>query len=439
MAVLPPFVWWLGWFPGFVSSDSVDQLGQVAGFEFTNQHPAVHSFTMWIVTRIWDNPGMITLVQLVVLGVVLSFLAGRLTELGLPPTAAGVIVVSIAALPAVSTTTIAIWKDVPFTLGLIWAFGELLGLAADPGRWGMRWPPIRLGLALGVVWLFRHNGFLTVLPFLFAAWWLRRADRRGMGALTGTVLGAVVVINLVLYPLLGVARESIEPGTVFISDVAASLHHEPENFSADEKAYLATIAPLEVWASEYDCHDSTPLVFSESFDAAVITAEPGRFRSIVVDTYLRDPDTVLGHRWCAASYLLVPWQPEGAYFHRPPFEIAPNDLGIVRRPVSDRAYSMTLAVFQWSEPNGRLWLTWRPGLAILGGLVAVMWLGFRRRLAGLGPAVALSVAQLANVAATTPAQEFRFAFGLYLMGWLWIAVAVARRDGSRHRTEGSVQ
>lgn len=425
-SVAAPLVWWLGWFPGFVSSDSADQLGQVARFEFSNHHPAVHTFLMWVVTRAWDHVGMITLVQMAALAVVLAFVAGRLAELGLLPAVSGAVVVGIAALPAVAVTTLAVWKDVPYALALLWAFGELLGFAADGARTRGRWPPIRLGLALGAVWLFRHNGFLTVVPFAVAAWFLSRRDRRWVVGASATALGLVVAVNFLLYPLLGVKREAIEPATVFISDVAASFRHEPANFSPEERAYLATIAPLDVWSGEYDCHDSTPLVFSPEFDAGVIAADPATFRSIVLDTYVRDPDTVLGHRWCAASYLVVPWQPGDAYFHRPPFEIAPNDLGIVRRPISDRAYGATLAIFKWAEPNGRLWLTWRPGLAIVGGIGGIVWLSLRRRLGGLGLAVALFLAQMANVALTTPAQEFRFAFGLYLMGWIWVAVAVAR-------------
>ena len=431
LSVVPLLLWWLGWFPGLLSSDSIDQLGQVNRFEFSNQHPAAHSLLMWLITRLWDHAGMITLVQVVAMAAVLAFIAGRLARAGLPAVGAGVVAIGIAALPAVSATTITIWKDVPYTVCLLWAFGELLGLATDPGGWDRRTPVIRLGLALAGVWLFRHNGFLTVVPVLVVAWLLcRRTSARGVYRAGVTALGVVAGIMFLLYSLVGVDRGSIEPGTVFISDVAASLHHEPHNFSDTELEYLSRIAPLEVWSMAYDCHDSTPLVFSPAFDSGVITADPGRFRSLVFDTYLRDPDTVLGHRWCAASYLVVPWQPDGAYFQRPPFDIPANDLGIDRDPISDRMFDVTFSIFQWAEPDSRLWLTWRPGLAVVGGSAAIAALAWRRRINGLGVAIALFTAQLANVALTTPAQEFRFAFALYVIGWLWVAVAAARLVGS---------
>ncbi len=418
-AVLPLLVWWLGWFPGFVSSDSVDQLGQARRFEFINVHPAFHTLGIWLVTRVWDSPGAVSLVQVLATTGLLALAAGRLARLGVPVWLAAGTAWVVALLPAVGTTTIALWKDVPYSLALLWAFTEVLALAADPdGYWARRWSPIRMGLALALVWMFRHNGFLTVVPFLLVlAIWMRR--RLAQLAPVAAVIAVVVIgANFVLYPLLDVDRTGIEPAGVFVSDVAASLRHEPGNFSDEEIAYLRTIAPLEFWRDAYDCHDSTPLVFGQAFTGSVITGDPARFRDLVVRTYLRDPDTVLGHRWCAANYLLWPPQPRDGYFHRPPFEIAANDLGIVRDPISDRAFQLTLDVFQWAEPDGRLWLTWRPALAVWLAIVAYAGVAWRRELRVLLLGAALLALQMANVAATTPAQEFRFAYGVYLVALL---------------------
>ena len=44
-----------------MSSDSIDQLGQVDRFDFFNFHPIAHTFSMWVVTRVWDHPGAVTL------------------------------------------------------------------------------------------------------------------------------------------------------------------------------------------------------------------------------------------------------------------------------------------------------------------------------------------------------------------------------------------
>jgi hypothetical protein len=429
-AAAPLLVWWVGWFPGFLSGDAVDQMGQVASGRFSNQHPAFHTMAMWVVMRAWDHPGMVTLVQVLAMALLLALAARRLAALGVPVWLAGGAAVFVGALPAVGITTIAVSKDVAFTLALLWAFTELLGFAANPARAGRAAPLLRLGGALALVWLFRHNGFITVILFGAALAWVLRHRRRALALVAAPVVGAVMFVTLVLFPLVGVERDSIQPASVFIPDVAASFVHNPGRFSDEETRYLETIAGREVWERLYDCHDSTPLVFAPEFRRGVVLGDAGRFRGIVMRTYLRDPLTVLGHRWCTGSFLFVPPQPAGAYFHRPPFGIAANDLGIERDPISYRVYSATLRVFDWVSPADRLWLTWRPALAVWLAAATFGALAWRRRLGPLALVVALIGAQILNVMLTTPAQEFRFGFGIYLMCLLSVPLAWLTRPGA---------
>ena len=419
LSVVPLLVWWLGWFPGFLSSDSIDQLGQADRFEFFNFHPAFHSLYLWLITRFWDSPGAVTLVQLLLLAGLLGLVARRLVQVGVPLRLAVGAAWFVSVLPAVTTTTIAVWKDVPYTLALLWAFSELLDLARDPeGFWRSRAGPVRLGTALGLVWLLRHNGFLTVVVLLVILGVVFRRELRRLVPTVTALIAMLFVVLGVLYRVLPVETASIEPSEVFTSDVAASLKHEPGNFSREELDYLAGIAPLDLWTSRYSCYDSSPLVFDPDFKTAVIRDDPGPFRSLAVRTLLRDPDTVLGHRWCAASYLFGPAQPDGAFFHRPPFDIASNDRGWVRDPIVWRAYRATLAIYQWAEPDSRLWLTWRPALVVWAAALTYLGVALRKSLRLLLVPGALILAQLLNVVVTTPAQEFRFAFGIYVMGWL---------------------
>jgi hypothetical protein len=130
----------------------------------------------------------------------------------------------------------------------------------------------------------------------------------------------------------------------------------------------------------------------------------------------RDFDSVLGHRLCAANFVYSPVQPTGAYFHRPPYDFPPNTLGLVRSPISDRAFAVTDAVWRWAEVDSRLWLTWRPAIILLPALAAVVVFAFRARRFLLPSA--LLVAHTLNVMATSPAQEFRYAYPLYLMAAL---------------------
>ncbi|MGH8934900.1 MAG: hypothetical protein ACRDXD_01295, partial [Acidimicrobiia bacterium] len=162
LSLFPLLVWWLGWFPGFLSPDSIDQLQQADRFSFGNFHPAIHTISLWALTRLWDTPGVVTLAQVLAMALVLGMVAGRLARVGVPAWLAVGSVWLVALLPAVGATTVAVWKDVPFSIALVWAFGELLLLARQgDAYWDRPANPLRLGGAVAAAWLLRHNALLT--------------------------------------------------------------------------------------------------------------------------------------------------------------------------------------------------------------------------------------------------------------------------------------
>lgn len=423
LAALPTFIWWLGWAPGFASSDTIDQWRQLTTELYFNHHPAIHTFLMDVVSFDGARPGLVTLLQVVIFGVLLAYAAKWLIAAGAPTW----LVVGAAWLlgisPAIAPTTISLWKDVPFGLFFLWAWIELLALAVDNTR-ASRWAPsVRLGLALAGVALFRANGILTVLPMLaFLVWFHRR--RLGFAFRTaGIAIVGWLLISLPLYSLLEVQGSSIEPATVFLPEIAASFASQPNTFTGEDRQLLEAVAPMGVWTESYNCFDSTPLVFNPEFDSSVVARNPGSYRRLEIRVFLRDPVSVIEHRLCAANFLYSPPQPENAYFHRPEYEIPPNDVGLVRDAISQEAFELTDTLWRWAEPNARLWLTWRPAIVLVPALVilavaALLKPARRYLLPG-----SLFLVHLVNVAATSPAQEFRYAYPLYLTGVLTLVLA----------------
>ncbi|NNC93834.1 MAG: hypothetical protein HKN80_15225 [Acidimicrobiia bacterium] len=418
LAFLPLFLWWLGWFPAFISSDSLDQLGQVESGDFTNGHPAFHTITMWFITRLWDSAGAITLVQIVVLALLLGLIAKRLRELGVPLWLAVGAAWAVGLSPAVGPTAITIWKDIAFTLAFLWVFSELLLLArVQRAFWLDLWSPVRLGAGLSLLWLFRHNGLLTMLGVLAV---LAMMNRRNLGRLVPTVLTAAGIVLLIQGPvfwLFTVDRSIPNATEVMLPVVASSFIHEPDNFSSEELALLASIAPLETWRSRYDCDRFDPLLFDPALSVDVIRQDPGPVLELELRTLWRDLDTSLGFFWCRASFLLVPPQPADSYLQRPPFAIPANDLGLERSPRWSVAADLTGDVFAAAESPSWLWLTWRPALIIWSAIatyVALAWRGPR----ALALPGALFGLHLLNVAASSLNHEFRLALPLYVMGIL---------------------
>ncbi|MGI9649148.1 MAG: hypothetical protein ACR2OI_11560 [Acidimicrobiia bacterium] len=433
LSFLPLVIWWLGWFPAFLSPDSIDQLEQVESGEFSNGHPAIHTIAIWTITRVWDHPGAVTLIQIVAIALLLGVVARRLIELGVPMAAAVGAAWLAAVSPAVGPTVMTIWKDVAFTAAFLWVFAELLLLVRLRAEfWTPRWNPLRLGIGLGLVWLVRHNGVLTVLPVLAVVAIVYRAQLRRVGLAAAAVAGTVALVLGPLYWVFSVDTGRPAPGEVLLPVVASSYVHEPGNFSEDDLALLASIAPLEVWVADYDCATADPLLFADDLDIEVIRRDPGPFLSLGIRTVLRDPDTSVGFFACRASYLFTPVQPADTYLHRPPFAIPANDLGIERSPVWQTAYDATLEVFQTAESDGWLWLTWRPALVVWATLLTYAALARPSTRLLLVPG-SLWGAHLLNVMATSLNHEFRLVLPLYvagIMSWplLWFVFHAEQLD-----------
>lgn len=421
IASFPLVVWWLGWFPGFLSFDSVDQLGQAASGQIFDFHPAAHTIVLRWIGLGSAAPGLVTFLQGSALVAVLVLVARRLSALGVPRWAAMGAAAGVPWLPAVAQTTLTVWKDVPFTLLLVLLFAELLAVARH-GVSHLNRHPVRIGLILGGIWLFRHNGLLTVIGLLVALALVYRSSIP-WAKLIGTGAALVLLVTGPLYALYNVDRTRPATSEVLIGDVATA-YLNTGIFEEDDVQYLSAIAIRQDWVALYDCDDSNPILFDGRFNKGFIRQDGGRFLARGLEAWGQALPTVAGHRFCAASYLYLPAQPDDAYLHRPPFAIPENTLGIARDPMLGAAYDLTLRVFQFAEPPERLWLTWRPALVLFAGTLAGIFVWFRRPRIWRWPSALMAI-HLLNVFMTSLNQEFRFAFPLYLMALLSLPLVLA--------------
>ncbi|MGI9667502.1 MAG: DUF6020 family protein [Acidimicrobiia bacterium] len=435
---IPLLVWWAGFFPGLMSSDSIDQWNQVLTFEFQNAHPIAHTASMWGISLIWESPGAVALAQVLAAAVLFGFIARRLVQIGVPLWLSASTVWVIALLPMTGATTITLWKDIPFGLAMGWVFTELVLLAKDRDRfWGTWAGPLRLGSALGLMWALRANGKYTVLVFLVALAIGERHRIRGMLRTIPTVVGIGVVVPAILIVALPVTNNPIEPAQVFMPDVAAVIVHDPETFDDRDMELIAEVAPIAVWTDRYVCGDSSPLLFDPEYSNRTIQESPWDYRGLVVRTVVGAPGTVAGHRWCAGEYLISPINRTDTFVHRPPYNIWPNTLGLARDSISDRAFAVTSWMYVQAERSSIEWLTWRPALVMLIGLATFAGVWSRRRLWPLGWIGGLFVIHLANVFFTSPSHEFRYAFGLYLIALASLPLWYLITDPERASIAGS--
>lgn len=427
LVAMPLLLWWVSWYPGMLSSASVEQLSAIEAGEFRD--PAIHSIFVWLVTRVWSSPASVTLLQVVAMVVLLDAFVRRARQLRIPYWLAGGTAVLFAWMPAVGVTTIALETQVAQTLVGIWILVELMALAPNPAHYlGDPWSQGRLGGALALAWLLDHGGVVVLVTVAVVS---IVALRRRVELLAVPLAGAVALALLVqgpLYALFSVDRNTNPIGLAYAPEIAAVYHHDPGWFDESDRALLTAVAGLDVWEDAYGCGDGASLIADREFDADAIRRRPGAYRGLLARATATHPLTVLGHRACAAGFLFVPGQPLGVQFSTYVYNVPPNDLGIQRETLWEDGFNMTKAVLVRVDQPDRLWLFWRPAILVwpaLAGIAVLLWR--RRRMAWPGMAL---VAYLLLAFLTVRESSFREAFAGYSLAFLslplwWPAVSGA--------------
>ena len=412
---VPLLIWWTGWFPGFLNAAAVQQWVEIESGEFTNAAPGFHTAALWLVSFGGRAPALASLTQIVVFALLMAVVAGRLTRLAVPWQVAALLAAGAGWLPAVGSTMSAPWPQTAHALAALWAFAELLAVARG-GREALATValPIRLGIALGLMWVTSHTGVVVAVAVGAVLLVLVRDDPVLVLPGAAATLGLVVLVQVALFPLAGIDRAVVPIGEAYAPEVAAVLRHDPEQFEAEDLALLKAVAPLEVWEASYRCEDGNALLADPEFDSDVIRNDPGAYRALVIRMTLNAPETVFGHRACAAAFVFVPPHPTGQSFATMPREIPDNTIGLKQRPLIPAFRSLTEGMLERSSLPGNLWLGWRPGLVLLLALAGTAVAVGRQRLRLLLPALLL-VSQVVLVAATVRTPAFSEVAAVYLL------------------------
>ena len=109
-----------------MTSDSVDQICQALGvYKITNSHPAFNTILMRYILRIWKNPMAIIICDIAFFSIIISYIFTYLYKNGVKK----VFLISATVLFVLAFNNMAlimiIWKDVPFTISLLWLTFEL--------------------------------------------------------------------------------------------------------------------------------------------------------------------------------------------------------------------------------------------------------------------------------------------------------------------------
>lgn len=443
-------LWWLGFYPAISTVDSGQSWDQAKAWVFQDWHPVFYTWLMALLIRVWETPAIITGTQILCLSLILGSLHRRFRRVGLSPSLAFVAPILVAMSPQTGLTSMAMWKDIPFAIAVLWMFTEVLDVAADPARYlGSWWRVARLASALSMVILLRHNGKLLVAGVVLALvvahwrWW-----PQVLVAASITLMSYALVTGP-LYTYLRAWKSPVMFSyTMFIHDMAAVVNEHEAELEPADREFLNSILPINRWQAKtvsnpdglYFCRQATPLIFPPEFypkerlDAAgnvvassklhpvlrqnsesvFLEQHRAEFRDLWVRSAKKWPGTILGHRACVGSLAWSPWHQTGFEVFQAPFKsgVANPDLQVA--PKSKAVQSFLKTVLRRWDRNGLRWITWRAVTVTYLGFAIVVLCALRRREWRFMLVAASGFAAWFSVLTFTPGQSARYMFPAYL-------------------------
>lgn len=381
-------IYLLAFWPGIMSYDSLDQWGQIVSGRFQDAHPAFHTMSMWLITRLGSSPALVAISQIIMLSVVAGWGFKIMRELGAPRGLVLLACILFALLPWSGSWVIVIWKDIPYGIVLLALTLVMILIVRDNGRWlSGRWAWLVMGGLLSLAALFRHNGCATaigtpiVLAFCYRRYW-----RTCLAAL-GLALGLWLFVHVPLYRCLHVETMSSESGQRLVyypvvAQVAAYVAGGTMLLPA-EREYLNRIQPLDGWY--YDGNDYN-INRQNNLNWAVILNDPSAFRRVFRALLLRRPSVSIAHCIRHSATIWRPLQaragdilyigifPDAA--GRPAY-IHPVDNQFGLRPASKLPQlSVWLTKLILRSQKGR-WNIWGPASYLYFFLIGVAWAAWR--------------------------------------------------------------
>ena len=384
-------------------------------------HPAFYCMVLRIIEEISNTTYAVIAVQYFFWGYVINELLLYLRKKGVQES----ILIGTAAFLGLNAADFlqlnTIWKDIPYTLSLLWVFVILVKLTIDyeiyKGKWYIYLEYI---IAMTGVCLYRKNG---IVPFIIIAISMVVIFRRSVKVWISTVLTVMLIITIKgpIYNYFDV----VDPGTHGIYaglglDVLGAYHYGGE-FSDDA---LEMVTKLTTYNNaEYLYHPNWSDV---AYDTDI---KPVEFIKQYMDTFIRNPvlmtravidredavwdifegaDSVLGGN-------VTGTQDDGEilwkeYYPKREYISIYTDMQDVTNYIANT---------QWTSA-----IEWRCGLFTLLGLTTIVFVVLKRGKGKYWVLLTPIAGQILSLLLSTGWSEFRYFWSINLLNTVWIPTAL---------------
>lgn len=409
----------LAFWPGLMSPDSIAQWDQVVKTSFSNNYPAFHTLSNWVITRLWLSPAAIAVAQIIALAGVFSLTIAELERWGVSARVRAWVTAAFCLSPVNGMMVITLWKDIPYSCAMLGLLAVVLRTVRSDGLW------LRSAQGMAALWstvvalsLYRHNGLpvvLLLLAHMMIVW--RHVCLRQLVRVSVNWLLFFLIVTGPVYRLIGVFPMAKFFALQNMLHQIAAMMSQGEIRSSADLGLLASIQPVDSWLHHYDCYSLNVLVYNGNVRHLAVESIGGPLVDLWWRSLIQNPGIVLAHQKCVTSALWRISEPPGQYgrLYTTEWNIVQNELGLRSQTLWPWLHDVIYRAVVWSYNPQVIWFIWRPAIYLYALMLCVAIAAIRTRNFKLlvvgSPAVLNSLVWFPLI--TT--QDFRFQYPVYVM------------------------
>ncbi|MBR4575313.1 MAG: hypothetical protein IKO16_10405 [Lachnospiraceae bacterium] len=409
-------VYFLSYYPGLMSLDSIDQIDQIFTGRYSNHQPFYHTLMIGAFLRagllmfgdINAAAAFYVIVQAAFLAAVFAFSVRTMADLALPKWSRAAALIWYMVMPFHIMFSFTVWKDVyfgAFTALLIIFFARI---CRGIGRRSVN--IAGFAVCAPFICLLRSNGLFAYV-FVFAAMLLLMRKQTKLIAIMAAMIVAAFILK---HPVLG-ALDVTQPDTVEslsiplqqISRVITDKGH----IADDDRAFLAQFMDIDAIKDTYNPDISDPVknMIRDLGNERYLTDNIGTFLAVYCRTFIKNPmtyiiawvDSTCGYWNSGYNYWVWYW------------DIEDNGYGLKQTVVSP-AFRNAMDQYLWLYYNNPVLMIFT-ATGMYTWIVLLMFVRccFQKNTCGIIAAVPILAIILSLVISSPVYAEFRYMYALF--------------------------
>lgn len=281
-------------YPGAMSTDSVNQWRQSID-TLTDDHPFVLSLLWGTVRETFGNPFIIVLAFTLLSSLTVGYTLLQIRKMGASERSTWIGAIGVALIPELAYIQSTLWKDIPFSLGIVGLTGVLIAWYLEPDV--KRASRITLLVLFGLaVTLSRHNGLPTIAIIAFITFWVMKPARWILTGLFACILGLTFLVNGPVASALDVQPSWVNAAG-FGNHIAAHMN-AGTHIDADDVEWMKSIT-RGTYPWPYQCQTIGTFMSGSGFTNDDFLRHEQKLQELATRLALRNPFVDIEHALCA--------------------------------------------------------------------------------------------------------------------------------------------